>query len=53
MNELTKQMQQIMHPKAALIAYECETTNYSHTNHHIELRPINEKGQMGAGIPLT
>lgn len=53
MNELTKQMQQIMHPKAALIAYECETTNYSHTNHHIELRPINEKGQMGAGIPVT
>ena len=29
MNELTKQMQQIMHPRAVLVAYECETTDYS------------------------
>lgn len=28
MNELTKQMQQIMHPRAVLVAYECETTDY-------------------------
>ena len=29
MNELTIQMQQIMHPRAVLVAYECETAGYS------------------------
>mgnify|MGYP000781919447 CR=1 FL=1 len=31
MNEMTKQIQQIMYPKAALIAYECETADFSPT----------------------
>ena len=29
MNELTIQMQQIMHPRAVLVAYECERTDGS------------------------
>lgn len=53
MNELTKQMQQIMHPRAVLVAYECETTGYSTPRSYLELRPVNEKGRMGAGIPVT
>ena len=53
MNELTKQMQQIMHPRAVLVAYECETTDYSTPRSYLELRPVNEKGRMGAGIPVT
>lgn len=53
MNELTNQIQQIMLPKAALIAYECKTNNYSRSQNYLELRPINEKGRMGAGIPVT
>lgn len=53
MNELTKHMQQIMHPKAALIAYGCETTKYSSSSNYLELRPINKQGKMGAGIPVT
>lgn len=31
MNEMTKRIQQIMYPKAALIAYECETADF-HTH---------------------
>ena len=42
-----------MYPKAALIAYECETTDYSTPRSYLELRPVNEKGRMGAGIPVT
>ena len=53
MNELTIQMQQIMHPRAVLVAYECETTGYSIPRSYLELRPVNEKGRMGAGIPVT
>ena len=53
MNELTIQMQQIMHPRAVLVAYECETTDYSTPRSYLELRPVNEKGRMGAGIPVT
>ena len=51
--KLTKQMQQIMHPRAVLVAYECETTDYSTPRSYLELRPVNEKGRMGAGIPVT
>lgn len=53
MNEMTKQIQQIMYPKAALIAYECETADFSRPQNYLELRPINERGRMGAGIPVT
>ncbi|MEQ2964724.1 PRTRC system protein B, partial [Bacteroides xylanisolvens] len=53
MNEMTKRIQQIMYPKAALIAYECETADFSHPQNYLELRPINERGRMGAGIPVT
>ena len=53
MNELTIQMQQIMHPRAVLVAYECETAGYSIPRSYLELRPVNEKGRMGAGIPVT
>lgn len=53
MNELTKNIQQIMTPKAVLIAYEYKDSSYSSREHHLELRPINEEGRMGAGIPVT
>ena len=53
MNELTIQIQQIMHPRAVLVAYECETAGYSIPRSYLELRPVNEKGRMGAGIPVT
>lgn len=42
-----------MLPKAALIAYECKTDEYSRSQNYLELRPINEKGRMEAGIPVT
>lgn len=53
MNELTKQIQQIMTPKAALIAYEYKESYYSRGRSFLELRPINKEGRMGAGIPVT
>lgn len=53
MNELTNHIQQIMIPKAALIAYEYKPNNYSGSQNYLELRPINKEGRMGAGIPVT
>lgn len=53
MNELTKQLQEIMVPKAALIAYEYQESHYASGSHYLELRPINKKGRMEAGIPVT
>lgn len=53
MNELTKRIQQIMIPKAALIAYEYKENSYSSGQNYLELRPINAEGRMGAGIPVT
>ena len=50
MNELTKQMQQIMHPRAVLVAYECETTGYSTPRSYLELRPVNEKGRNSGNL---
>ena len=46
MNELTKQLQEIMVPKAALIAYEYQEGHYASGSHYLELRPINKKGRM-------
>ena len=48
MNEMTKQIQQIMYPKAALIAYECETADFSRPQNYLELRPINERGRTSS-----
>lgn len=53
MNELTNHLQQIMIPRAALIAYEYKLNNYSREQHYLELRPINKEGHMAAGIPVT
>lgn len=53
MNELTSHIQQIMVPRAALIAYEYKEGNYSGIQYYLELRPVNERGRMGAGIPVT
>lgn len=53
MNELTNHIQQIMTPKAVLIAYECKVDSYSSTQNYLELRPINAQGRMGAGVPVT
>ena len=52
MNELTKQLQEIMVPKAALIAYEYQEGHYASGSHYLELRPINKKGRMEAGLSL-
>ena len=53
MNELTKNMQKMMVPKAAIIAYKYEDRRNSDTRYFIELRPIGKSGQMRAGIPVT
>lgn len=53
MNELTKNMQKMMVPKAAIIAYKYEDKRNFDTRYFIELRPIRKSGQMGAGIPVT
>ena len=36
MNELTKQLQEIMVPKAALIAYEYQEGHYASGSHYLE-----------------
>ena len=51
MNELTQNIQKMMVPKAAIIAYKYEDRRNSDTRYFIELRPIGKSGQMGAGIP--
>ena len=51
MNELTQKIKTIFTPKAALVAYE-HGGNYN-KEYYLELHPINEKGKMGAGIPVT
>ena len=53
MNELTNRIQQIMTPKAALIAYEYKEGYYSRERSFLEMRPINKQGRMGAGVPVT
>ena len=51
MNELTQKLRTVFAPKAALIAYEYGP-GY-HKDYYLELRPINDKGKMGAGTPVT
>ena len=53
MNELTRNMQNMMVPKAAIIAYQYYDKRKYNTCHFLELRPIGKSGQMGAGIPVT
>lgn len=53
MNELTKQLQKIWVPKAALIAYAYQENTYASSRNYLELRPINKEGRMGAAIPVT
>lgn len=51
MNELTRKMQEVLRPKAALIAYECGE-GYGRS-HYLELRPIDGNGRMGAAVPVS
>lgn len=51
MNELTQKFRTVFVPKAALIAYEYGP-GYN-KDYYLELRPINDKGKMGAGTPVT
>lgn len=53
MNELTNKLQQVMVPKAALIAYEYHENRYGSGMHYLELRPINDRGRMEAAMPVT
>lgn len=54
MNELTTKLQEIMVPKAALIAYAYDSGPYnSHDKYHLELRPITPDGRMGAAVPVS
>lgn len=53
MNELTKKLQQVLIPKAALIAYRHDGNSYGNEQYYLELRPINEKGKMEAAIPVS
>ena len=53
MNELTNKLQQVMMPKAALIAYEYRENRYGNGMHYLELHPINETRRIEASIPLT
>ena len=41
MNELTNKLQQVMVPKAALIAYEDRENRYGNGMHYLELHPMN------------
>ena len=52
-NELTKKLQQVMVPKAALIAYEYSDGRYGHGTYYLELHPINDRGRMEAAVPVT
>lgn len=54
MNELTTRLQEIMVPKAVLIAYAYDSNTYrTNDKYHLELRPISPDGRMGAAIPVS
>lgn len=52
MNELTKQLQEIMVPKAALIAYEYQEGHYASGSHYLELRPITKREEWKPAFRL-
>lgn len=53
MNELTRNIQNMMVPKAAIIAYRYDDRIKHGRRYFLELRPIGKSGQMGAGVPIT
>ncbi len=48
-NKLTKQINTMLQPRAALIAYSTDDGD----THFLELRSINDDGVMGEGRPVT
>lgn len=54
-NELTRKLRTLLHPKAALIAYTQEQDGYNacNNNYFLEIREIDEEGNMGEGRPVT
>ena len=42
MNELTNKLQQLMVPKAALIAYEYRENRYGNGMHYLQAHPISQ-----------
>lgn len=54
MNELTKELQEIPVPRAVLVAYKYEDGPYGkRQKYHLELRPVNRDGKMGAAVPVS
>ena len=53
MNELTRDIQKMMVPKAAIIAYQYEDRMKNDSRYFLEVRAIGKNGQMGAGTPVT
>lgn len=49
-NKLTEELTAVMKPKAAIVAYQHE--GYRTSSYYLELRRINDKGVMGAGMPV-
>lgn len=52
MNELTKDIQKMMVPKAAIIAYRYDDRMSNNSRYFLELRAIGKSGQMGQVFPL-
>lgn len=54
MNELTKELQEILVPQAVLVAYTCESRPYGNRQKfHLELHPVDGDGKMGAAVPVS
>lgn len=53
MNELTRNIQKMMVPKAAIIAYRYDDRMRNDSRYFLELRAIGKNGRMGAGTPVT
>ena len=48
-NKLTKEINDILHPRVSLIAYASREGE----SFFVEAREIDEKGKMGEGVPVT
>lgn len=54
MNELTRELQHMLVPKAALIAYRQDSNTYNHRQeYYLELHPIDRKGKLKAAVPVS
>ena len=54
MNRLTREITRAMHPKHALIVYDCDDCiNGTHGRFYLELHNINKYGVMEAGKPVS